>query len=45
VEDLTDPATGPECAADDDAALQGPLPPPDPKALADDGSATRERTT
>ena len=45
VEDLTEPATGPECAADDDAALQGPAPPPDPTAPADDGSATRERTT
>jgi hypothetical protein len=32
-------------AEPDDAALQGPLPPPDPDAEAADTSAARERTT
>lgn len=39
-------AAGPASDAEpDDAALQGPVPPPEPTAPADDASATRERTT
>lgn len=39
-------AAGPASDAErDDAALQGPVPPPEPTAPADGASATRERTT